>query len=324
MRDMIGGFFGYEEPQHAAGDFPLAESARCAFTNSGRAALEVLLTNLPRRPRTVWVPRFICDTLLTAPQHLGLPVRRYGCDDRLRPLLPAALREEDVLVLVNYFGVTQRQVEETAAQHAGPVLVDATTAFLAPLPPGADGIFYSFRKFLPVTDGGAALARFPLAALPDETDDSRPRLPYLHLRAAQGIHAAARAAQTAEDSLCCAPRRISPQTREMLGGFRTAEAAARRRENYRLLHAELAPLNRLELPKQPDCPMCYPFFSAIPDLRDSLVDAGIALPLYWQEVIETTAAHETENRLARTLLPLPIDQRYGKADMARLLRLIGV
>ena len=65
--------------------------------------------------------------------------------------------------------------------------------------------------------------------------------------------------------------------------------------------------------------MCYPLVSGIPGLRDALIDAGIALPLYWPEVIETTEASDTENRLARTLLPLPLDQRYGKRDMERLL-----
>lgn len=323
MREMMGGFFGYEAPQENAGAFPLAEGPCCAFVHSGRAALELLLTNLPRRPRAVWVPRFVCDTLLQAPLRLGLPVHRYACDAQLRPLLPEALGEEDVLVLVNYFGMTAHRVAEAAQHHAGPVLVDATTALFAPLPPGADGIFYSFRKFLPVADGGAALARYPLTQRPAETDDSRTRLRYLHLRAEAGIRAAAPAAQAAEDSLAGPPRLLSPQTREMLRGIDTAAAAARRRANYCVLHAVLAPLNRLELPAEPPAnPQCYPFVSAIPDLRDSLIDAGIALPLYWPEVVEATAAHETENRLARTLHPLPLDQRYGAAEMEHLLHLI--
>ena len=68
--------------------------------------------------------------------------------------------------------------------------------------------------------------------------------------------------------------------------------------------------------------MCYPLLSGIPDLRDSLIDAGIALPLYWPEVIEHTDAAQPANRLARRLLPLPLDQRYSKSDMERLISLI--
>lgn len=320
----MGGFFAAEEPQEAQGDFPWEEGPCCAFVNSGRAALELLLRHLPRRPRCVWVPRMACDTLLHPMERLGLRVARYACDDRLHPLLPAEAGREDVLILINYFGLTGEAVAAAAEAFEGTVFVDATTALHAPLPLHAAGMFYSFRKFLPVADGGAALASYPLPHLPAETDDSRERERYLHLRAAQGAYAAAAAAQEAEDSLAGPPKRLSPQTRERLRHLRCAEAAARRRANYRLLHAALAPLNRLSLPSEPPvAPMCYPFVSGIPDLRDSLVDAGIALPLYWPEVIAATAAHETENRLARTLLPLPLDQRYSAADMQRLLRLIG-
>lgn len=322
MREMMGGFFGEEPLPESVGEMPLAEGPCCALLSSGRAALEVLLANLPSCPRALWVPRFLCDTLLQAPRRLGIPVRRYACDAQLRPLLPEGLGEADALLLVNYFGVTGESLVQAAARHHGPVLVDATTALGAPLPEGADGIFYSFRKFLPVADGGAALARYPLPLLPTETDDSRARMVYMRLRSEQGACAAAAAAQSAEDSLAAPPRLLSPQTRARLRRMPTAEYAARRRANYQQLHAALAPLNRLELPMQPECPMCYPLVTAIPDLRDSLVDAGTALPLYWPEVIEATEAHETENRLARTLLPLPLDQRYGEADMKRLLRLI--
>ena len=68
--------------------------------------------------------------------------------------------------------------------------------------------------------------------------------------------------------------------------------------------------------------MCYQLVSGIPELRDALIDQGVRLPLYWPEVIETTNALQTENRLARTLLPLPLDQRYGEDDMRKLIRMI--
>lgn len=323
---MMGGVFGYEPPHaEAGGPLSFEEDETGALLHSGRAALEVLLRNLPFRPRCVWVPRFICDTVTEPLHRLGLPLRRYRCDKNLLPLLPDDVREDDVLLLVNYFGLADERLDAAASGHPGPVLVDATTALYAPRPDAASGIFYSFRKFLPVADGGSALADYPMHALPAETDDSRERMRFLHLRAEQGALAAAAAAQAAEDSLSAPAKRLSPQTRALLGGLDIPAAGERRCANYRLLHAALAPLNRLELPEEPpSAPMCYPFVSAIPDLRDSLIDAGIALPLYWPEVINATKAHETENRLARTLLPLPLDQRYGEADMKRLLKLIGV
>jgi hypothetical protein len=116
---------------------------------------------------------------------------------------------------------------------------------------------------------------------------------------------------------------MSPLTHRLLQSIDWQSSADKRIQNYATLHAALAPINRLPLPAQPAfAPMCYPLVCGIPGLRDELIDAGVALPLYWPEVIQNTEANETENILARTLLPIPLDQRYSTADMQHIVRLI--
>ncbi len=320
MCDMTGGFFGLEEAA-AAPNFPFAESPFCRFVSSGRAALECLLRN-GECPRCVWLPRFICDTAAEPMQRMGIAVRRYGCDEQLRPLLPDAVGADDAVILVNYFGLTGAQVAEAAAALPCRALLDATTA-LYTAPPAGVSAFYSIRKFAGVPDGGIALSPTPQTWQPTETDDSTLRLIPLRLRAERGAIAALPDSERAEASLSAPARRMSPQTRQLLGSLDFRTAAQKRLQNYAQLHRALGGLNRLTLPESPSsAPMCYPLVSGIPDLRDTLIDAGIALPLYWPEVIAATAATDTENKLARTLLPLPLDQRYGATDMARLICLI--
>ena len=167
-----------------------------------------------------------------------------------------------------------------------------------------------------------AYAPFPLI-LPDEVDSSIERYLGLLEQTEKGAHFAAKSHQAAEDSLSMLYRRMSDITREMLTIPDWVASSKRRLENYAELHAALASINRLKLPDTPDAaPMCYPLVCGIPGLRDELIDAGIALPLYWPEVIETTTAAEPENMLARSLLPLPIDQRCTHEDMQRLVKLI--
>lgn len=320
MKDMVGGFFGMEAPA-ATPFFPYRETPCCAYVNSGRAALECLLLNMSR-PHCVWVPRMACDTLKEPLNRLNLPIRHYACDDAFAPLLPQELQADDVLILINYFGLTGGAVARAANAAPCPCIVDATTALYAPPLPGIP-TFYSIRKFAGVPDGGVAHAPFPLVQLPQEEADSSLRLRPLQERSTRGAYAALPFSQAAEQSLSAPPQRMSALTRHMLGTLDFAAAARRRLANYTVLHQALAPLNRLLLPDVPPCaPMCYPLVSGIPDLRDSLIDAGLALPLYWPEVIEATTAADTENRLARTLLPLPLDQRYGGDDMQRILRAI--
>ena len=104
---------------------------------------------------------------------------------------------------------------------------------------------------------------------------------------------------------------MSPLTRALLDSIDWEYIARRRCENYAALHVRLASINRLTLPSvPPSAPFCYPFLSGIPGLRDELVDARIALPFLWPEVIRDTQAESPANRLSRALLPLPIDQRY--------------
>lgn len=316
--DWMGGAFGLDLP--GGHRFPYPEGEQCCYVSSGRAAWECLLSAMPR-PRRVWVPRFACDSLLQPLLRMGLPVSRYAVNLRLEPLLPPAAAKDELLLLINYFGLTGEAVQKAAQAYPGPVAVDATTALYCPPLPGIPA-FYSPRKFGGLADGGIACAPFRLHP-PSRQDFSSTRMLGLLQRAEAGAQAAALSIQQAEDSLNAPPRRMSPLTRRLLECIDWEGAAQARLKNYAVLHGCLAPLNRLHLPAVPPAaPFCYPFVTGIPGLRDALVDAGVALPLFWPEVIEATRADEAENQLARTLLPLPLDQRYGEKDMRHLLKLI--
>lgn len=317
-KDMMGGAFPMEWPTY--NNFPYTESAGCALLSSGRAALECLLSNMPR-PRRVLVPRYICDTVLEPLKRLQLTIERYPVTEQLVPCPPADTDGGDLLLLVNYFGLTGEHVQAAALRHPGPVVVDATTALYCPPTPGIP-TFYSPRKFGGLCDGGIAYAPFPLQ-LPEQQDTSTARALGLLQQAESGAVLAAPAIATAEESLTAPARRMSLLTRRLLNSIDWELAAQRRIANYAVLHAALAPINRLQLPAAPSAaPMCYPLVCGIPELRDELIDAGIALPFYWPEVTAATTPDQAENRLARTLLPLPLDQRYTSTDMQQLLKLI--
>lgn len=317
MQDMMGGIFGLELAEYD--NFPYRESSSCAFVNSGRTALACILDNLPR-PRRVFLPLFSCDTL-REPLH-EFPCSYYSCGENLAPIIPGDAGEEDLIILVNYFGLTGDRVREAAAQFPGTVIIDATMALFCPPEPGIPA-FYSPRKFAGVADGGVACAPFPLNARPTKQESGLENAPLLLRRLLYGATASAEEAEQAEARLCGKRTAMSRLTRTLLRSIDFETAARKRQENYRTLHAALAEINRLPLPDEaPHAPMCYPLVCRIPELRDDLIDAGIALPLFWPEVAESTDALCPENRLTRSLLPLPLDQRYDKDDMLHLISLI--
>ena len=80
--------------------------------------------------------------------------------------------------------------------------------------------------------------------------------------------------------------------------------------------------NRLRLPSKPRGPLCYPLLIDDPKIRGRLIDQKIFVPTYWPNIKTWCEHDEVEYRLADAILPLPIDQRYGAADMQRIVDVI--
>ena len=322
MADMIGGFFEWEVPD--AGPLPWEEGSHCALLHSGRAALEVLLRGLRDSGwagDTVLLPRWTCDTVLQPLHRLRLNSRRYRISpDTLEPHLEDLEPSDALLLLTDYFGLCSDTVRRWAKLWPGPVVIDASMALFADY--GDCPSFSSFRKWAGVPDGGIAKAPFPLP-LPSSEARSAARMRCLLERLENGAEAALPFSEQAEAELQDNAKRMSPLTRRLLRSVRWEEMRRRRRENFAQLHEALAALNRLHLTPSADAvPFCYPLLCGIPGLRDELIDAGIALPLFWPEVIEACPAERAENYLSRSLLPLPLDQRYGPREMQHIIRLI--
>lgn len=317
MTKVIGGAIPIAQNIGHPHPFPYPQGAHCLWVNSGRCALNCILSSMPQRPEHVWLPRFICDTVAEPMLQLGIPIKRYTVDAQLQPVWPMGVMPQDAFVAVNYFGLTPQAITAAAAALPCPVIADATTAFYYTPPPGV-AAFYSPRKFTGLADGGIAYTPWPIRpALPQDADSCK-RTQQLQW------HHTPQLVQMAEDALCGAPpMHMGSLSCQLMQATNWQAAAAQRIRNYATLHHALQGMNRLQLPSTPPtAPMCYPFVSGIPGLRDALIDSGVRLPLYWPEVINTTAAHEAENALARNLLPLPLDQRYTEADMQHLLHLI--
>jgi len=68
--------------------------------------------------------------------------------------------------------------------------------------------------------------------------------------------------------------------------------------------------------------MVYPFVTKIPMLREYLIEKKVYVARYWGEVLDRDGVGNAEQRIVQSLVPLPIDQRYGKEDMQRVLTIL--
>lgn len=117
---------------------------------------------------------------------------------------------------------------------------------------------------------------------------------------------------------------MSSLTKHILHRIDYEEVRFRRRSNFETLHMSLAQTNDLSVPDMGSfaCPMIYPYLTEDKSLRNRLIENKIFVATYWPNVLEWCGEHSLEHTLARNLIPLPVDQRYGEEDMIRIINVI--
>jgi len=310
--DPIGGYFALEE---AAVPNRLYESA-LGF-QSARAAFSALLA--AGKPERVWMPRYICDAMLSPLRNAGITTCFYDLNESLGIASKIGLRSQEWLLYVNYFGICDA-VEQEILQQFDPeqVVLDHAQALLS-TPKDCLATIYSPRKFLGVPDGGLLFSRLAVS-LPMQVDQgSVERCRHLLLRADGQLAEGYVAFKQSEASLVDTdPRVISALSRRMINNSDIYLMALRRRRNFDTLHAHFGALNRLVIPANVTAPLCYPLLLDYPINRSRLADQGIFIPTYWQEVLGRCDALTVEQKLTLNCLALPCDQRYEIEDIERL------
>ncbi len=312
----IGGFFGLEMP--VFDNFPQAGGV---MLGSGRQALEYILRGMGTVKR-LYVPYYTCPTVYEPMTGLNVEPVFYHVNERLEPEETPRLGEGEFFLYTNYFGIKERCADALAALYGGRLIVDNALALYSPRREVSSAL-YSPRKWCGVPDGGVAVSAgraMPVVG----AEESAERAVFLLECAANGVEAAAEACERNEARLHGAPMRaMSRLSQFLLKGIDFKELARRRRENFFFLHERLGHLNRLNIDMASIAvPYCYPFWTSFPALRDALIDRRILFPVLWHEVLEVAPADGVETKLAMGLLPLPIDQRWGREDMERIARTV--
>lgn len=307
----IGGYFGLDW-QLAASTSPLEGAL---LFQSERAALLALLRS--ERPRALWVPWFLCDSMTEAPRQAGIPLKHYALGPDFRPQLPDVVASDEMILCVNYFGVGDLVEAEMAERFpASQLIFDHAHALFAPRQAGA-ATLCSPRKFVGVPDGGGLWtdARVDLPSLVDT--DSLQRAQGLLQRTAADAESGYAAYLSAEQGLSGQePRRMSVFTRRVLASLDYAAIQQARRRNFAHVHAALERHNRLELRPAPGAvPLSYPFWPRRPIDRVHLHRLRVFVPCYWPELLGVSALPALERAWVAELLPLPIDHRYDEETL---------
>ncbi len=316
---------GYMELEHFRGRERYGDLYKF---NLGRTAFVWLLRNIPHH--RVFIPEYICDSVPGSAEKAGFEVVRYGLDEKLQPVWGAegAPGPDDIMYVVSYYGqLTHDEVGEYHSLYPQ-LIVDYAQAFYdEPLDLEGVHTIYTARKYFGLSDGAYVATRLPLDYSELETDRSGGRMEHLtgRLEGSARDHYSEMLAvsQTFSSET---PKRMSLLTENLLGGIDYDFVQHKRQENYLIL-SELLPATDTAsragtssdnpfISRMPSAPFAYPYYH--PDgkaLRKHLAGQNIFVPTNWSYLIETMPSGSLEHEWSANILPLPVDQRYGRAEM---------
>jgi len=327
----IGGFLPLRLPaSETSSDSPLAQWTNGFPTSwllhNARSALHALWDVI--RPRRIWLPAYVCaEVAASVPS--GVDTSYYPLDERLLPrvdFLSGHILDGNHVLAIDYFG-RPANPEFIDLVHIRPDIgwVEDRAHVLDP-PDSAwgDWLLYSPRKLFGVPDGGILVAHrkalWPLPttaatdfsfALPlverfedrNETDNQRWYTNYVQQEAAMGI----------------GMQSMSRLSLELLKALDARGDRAVRRENYRILHDRLRQYAYFPEAVVSFAPLGFPIRAkSAATLSKGLSERGIFAARHWANLPSDPLVFATEHRLAKELLTLPCDYRYGEADMHRV------
>ncbi len=295
--------------------------------NAGRYALEYALR--ARRYRKIYLPYYICDSVLQPISRLGVEYEFYHINEQLEPAIKLQPKTDEVVLYVNYFGLKNRYADTFCYAYPNTIL-DQTQAFYSEQGNKYDDksiqcdTFYSCRKYFGVPDG-AYLYTNCLLDVDLLQDVSYERMAFLTKRIDLSAQAGYADFHANDKSLSeVGMKRMSKLTEAMMKGIDYSAKANKRICNFHVLDKELRETNRFKWDMDyGTIPLVYPYYvESGTKLRQKLIENQVFCARYWPNVMEWCDSDDLEYQLAENVVCLPVDQRYGEEEMNRIIEII--
>lgn len=333
----MGGMFGFPEEINCAGqhEVPIALDNAACLAN-GRCALFVLIGIL--KPKRVWLPAYLCPSIIQAVQKTGVPIRYFALDYDMQ-VVPGELDDlgpGDLLDIIDYFGFYADRGLMKKARAAGAwVLEDACQAMLTTgVGECADFSLFTPRKYVGIPDAGILVSHRADVDLRSVKLDPPPSHWWMLtfsaaiLRREFDLYGGDRAwfkqYQELEEDMPLGPYAMSDMSKMLLASaFDYAENARKRIENYAVLQEHLADLALFPELTDGVVPLGFPVRIANRDeVQKVLFAADIFPPVHWPFPGILPAEFTESYRLRGNMMMMPCDQRCGPEDMRRMIGLI--
>lgn len=299
---------GYIEFEHFHG--PMLHGTAIAL-NCGRNCLAYLIQ--ARKIDKIALPYFMCDSVINTCKCNHVQIRYYHIDEHFLPG-NIELMEDEWLYLTDFYGQLLEEDIQRICSVYRKVIVDYAQAYYKTPLPGVDS-FYTCRKFFGVPDGAFLYtdAKLEREFLQDESFER------MHFLLGRYEHNASEFYQEYvknNELFDHAPlMRMSKLTKNLLRAIDYEQVKNARTANFMYLDKALGHMNLLDL-KPAEGAFAYPLLLENgAEIRKKMVMNKLYIPILWPNILNDLSEDSYEYYLAKNILPLPCDQRYGEEDM---------
>ena len=273
--------------------------------NCGRNALAYIIK--AKNIKKLWMPRFMCDSCdkVLSDNHVDVEYYSIGLDFK-----PVIKEWDGWPYVVNFYG----QLSNGYLRSLGDsIIVDNAQAYFQEPIPGVDTL-YTCRKFFGVADGAILYTDKYIEV--ENQDESFNRMNFLLGRYERSASQFYQEYVDNNHFFRNEPiKRMSKLTENLLHGIDYEVVMKKRTQNFAYLHEKLHSLNKLNL-SVPYGAFMYPLYIENgAEVRKELQTRKIFIPTLWPAVFNLCEENEYEYDMAKNILPIPVDQRYGMRDM---------
>ena len=269
--------------------------------------------------KCIWIPIYQCDSIRDTFEKKGVAMKFYHIDKNWNPIDLAPADDEAVLI-ANYYGImSSTRMAELAGKYKN-VILDCAQAFFCK--PVEDALMvYSCRKFVGAPDGAYVVGKdahkyveeYPQCYSSDTAAFLLKRIEY----GCEGKGYEARSINEhridAEDCM-----KMSKLTRTLMDAEDYDYNIRKRKENFAYAHQLLGGINKIDPTMYMDdetVPMVYPLVVEEDECIQRLFKAKHFQGHWWSYICEEQLEDSFEHWISRYVIPVTIDQRYGKEEI---------
>jgi len=276
--------------------------------------------------KRIWIPIYQCCSIRETFEKKNVEMCFYHQDKNWNPLDIEA-KEDDAILLVNYYGIMSSERMLELARPYKHAIIDCAQAFFCHPVEGALTV-YSCRKFVGTPDGAYVVGKDAHRFVEEYPQGfSSDTAVFLLMRIEYGCegkgYEARRKNEHRIDAEDC--MQMSKLTRSLMDAEDYERNRLKRRKNFAYAHELMGVANCIN----PMCymdedtvPMVYPLLVEDDKLIYKLLDAKHFQGHWWSYICNEQPQDSFEYWLSRYVIPITIDQRYGKVEIDYLANVI--